>query len=55
MLGYVHDNRQLKLLATDRRVRVTDEAGQPVDKFDFLYGNEVQVIQNGTYAIFEIL
>ena len=54
LLGYVHDNPNLKLLGTDRRVRVQNENGELVEKFDFLYGNDVLVLNTGSYAIFEI-
>ncbi len=55
MVSYLHENPGLKLLATDRLVRTIDENGVPANAYKFLFGNDVEVLQNGQYAIFEIL
>ena len=55
MVSYLHNNPGLALLATDRLVRVADENGAPHNEYNFLFGNDVEVLQNGQYAIFEIL
>ena len=52
MLGYLHQNVGLRLLATDRVVRKTAENGQVISDYD-MFGDEI--IQNGSYAIYEIL
>jgi len=55
MVSYLHDNAGLQLLATDRLVQVADENGNSSNEYDFLFGPDVQVVQNGSYAIFELL
>ena len=54
LLGYLDNNRHINLLATNRLVRVRDENGRAIEKYDFLYTSDVEVIQEGSYAIFEI-
>ena len=51
MLGYLHQNPGLQLLATDRLVRKTTQDGQVTTDYD-MFGDDI--IQNGSYAIYEI-
>lgn len=55
MASYLDRNGGLKLLATNRFVRYVDENGVTKQEYVVKYGQDVEVIQDGTYAIFEIL
>ncbi len=52
MLGYLHQNSGIRLLATDRLVIKIDDDGNPYNDYD-MFGEEI--VQNGSYAVYEIL
>jgi hypothetical protein len=51
MLGYLYQNKGLKLLATDRYMKKINEDGSYVYEYD-MFGDEV--MQQGSYVIYEL-